>query len=123
MLEFPTLDEARAWYADPDFEALVPLRHQATSSKILFVEGFEAPAGRTDGFGRQCPGTGIDGSPGATPGRPVSDTSEVGHRRDGRLEGTNNKLGVLKRIAFGFVNTDNFGRRALLQMPAMAASP
>ncbi|MGZ8784154.1 MAG: transposase [Acidimicrobiia bacterium] len=53
----------------------------------------------------------------------MSDTSEVGHRRDGRLEGTNNKLGVLKRVAFGFVNTDNFGRRALLQMPAMAASP
>lgn len=42
---------------------------------------------------------------------------------NGRLEGTNNKLGVLKRIAFGFVNADNFGRRALLQMPAMATSP
>lgn len=42
---------------------------------------------------------------------------------NGRLEGTNNKLGVLKRIAYGFVNADNFGRRALLQMPAMATSP
>ncbi|MCJ7755455.1 MAG: ISL3 family transposase [Thermoanaerobaculales bacterium] len=42
---------------------------------------------------------------------------------NGRLEGTNNKLGALKRIAYGFVNSDNFGRRALLQMPAMATSP
>lgn len=42
---------------------------------------------------------------------------------NGRLEGTNNKLGVLKRVAYGFVNADNFARRALLQMPAMATSP
>jgi hypothetical protein len=27
---------------------------------------------------------------------------------NGRIEGTNNKLGVLKRIAYGFVNTANF---------------
>lgn len=42
---------------------------------------------------------------------------------NGRLEGINGKLGVLKRVAYGFVNADNFGRRALLQMPAMATSP
>ena len=33
---------------------------------------------------------------------------------NGRLEGTNNKLGVLKRIAYGFTNPTNFGHRALL---------
>jgi transposase len=38
---------------------------------------------------------------------------------NGRIEGTNNKLGVLKRIAYGFVNTDNFAARALL----VASSP
>jgi transposase len=38
---------------------------------------------------------------------------------NGRIEGTNNKLGVLKRIAYGFVNADNFGARALL----VASSP
>jgi transposase len=47
------------------------------------------------------------------------------HRCDritnGRLEGQNNKLGVLKRIAFGFVNADNFAARALLWCPAMAS--
>jgi hypothetical protein len=33
------------------------------------------------------------------------------------LEGINNKLGVLKRIAYGFVNADNFAARALLWCP------
>ena len=32
----------------------------------------------------------------------------------------NNKLGVLKRVAYGFVNVDNFAARALLQTPGMA---
>lgn len=36
-----------------------------------------------------------------------------------RIEGTNNKLGVLKRVAYGFVNSDNFAARALL----VASSP
>lgn len=47
------------------------------------------------------------------------------HRSDratnGRLEGQNNKLGVLKRIAYGFVNADNFGARALLWCPPMSS--
>lgn len=36
---------------------------------------------------------------------------------NGRLEGVNNKLGVLKRMAYGFVNADNFASRALLLCP------
>lgn len=42
---------------------------------------------------------------------------------NGRLEGTNAKLGVLKRIAYGFVNASNFAHRALLLTPGMASSP
>ena len=42
---------------------------------------------------------------------------------NGPLEGTNNKLGVLKRIAYGFTNAGNFAHRALLLTPAMASSP
>lgn len=38
---------------------------------------------------------------------------------NGRIEGTNNKLGVLKRVAYGFVNTTNFAARALLLTPGM----
>ena len=33
---------------------------------------------------------------------------------NGRIEGTNNKLGVPKSIAYGFVNSDTFAARALL---------
>lgn len=33
---------------------------------------------------------------------------------NGRIEGSNNKLGVLKRIAYGFVNADNFAARGSL---------
>jgi transposase len=40
---------------------------------------------------------------------------------NGRLEGQMNKLGVLKRIADGFVNPDNFGARALLWCPPMSS--
>jgi transposase len=38
---------------------------------------------------------------------------------NGRLEGVNNKLGVLKRIAYGFKNACNFEARALLLCPAV----
>jgi transposase len=40
---------------------------------------------------------------------------------NGRLEGQMNKLGVLKRIAYGFVNPDNFGARALLWCPPVSS--
>ena len=45
---------------------------------------------------------------------------EADRATNGRIEGTNNKLGVLKRIAYGFVNTTNFAARALLLTPGMA---
>ena len=38
---------------------------------------------------------------------------------NGRIEGTDNKIGVLKRIAYGSTNVDNFGARA----PLVASSP
>lgn len=44
-----------------------------------------------------------------------------GRVTNGRLEGQNNKLVVLKRIAYGFVNADNFAARALLWCPPMAS--
>ena len=42
---------------------------------------------------------------------------DAGRITNGRLEGTNNKLGVLKRIAYGFVNIHNFAARAILITP------
>lgn len=41
----------------------------------------------------------------------------AGRISNGRLEGTNNKLGVLKRMAYGFRNADNFAARGLLLCP------
>jgi hypothetical protein len=48
---------------------------------------------------------------------------KAGRISNGRLEGTNNKLGVLKRMAFGFVNADNFEARGLLLCPPRPALP
>lgn len=42
---------------------------------------------------------------------------------NGRIEGTNNKIGVLERVAYGFVDVSNFAARALLLTPSMATSP
>lgn len=47
----------------------------------------------------------------------------AGRISNGRLEGTNNKLGVLKRMAFGFVNASNFEARGLLLCPPRPAHP
>lgn len=41
VLEFPSLEAAHQWYADPEYAELIPLRQEATKSAILIVEGFE----------------------------------------------------------------------------------
>jgi len=41
----------------------------------------------------------------------------------GRIEGTNNRRGVLNRIAFGLTSVANFAARARLLTPGMATSP
>ena len=40
VLEFPSPEAARNWYEDPEYRELIPMRHRATDSRILFVEGF-----------------------------------------------------------------------------------
>jgi uncharacterized protein (DUF1330 family) len=41
VMEFPDLDAARAWYADPDYEAVKPLRQGASETDIVAVAGVE----------------------------------------------------------------------------------
>ena len=41
VLEFPSLEAAHRWYADPAYAELIPLRHASTESVVLFVEGFD----------------------------------------------------------------------------------
>ena len=40
VIEFPSLQHARDWYSDPAYRDLIPLRHEATVSNVLLVEGF-----------------------------------------------------------------------------------
>ena len=42
ILEFPSLENARSWYADPRYEEIIPIRHRATTSQVLLIEGFGA---------------------------------------------------------------------------------
>jgi uncharacterized protein (DUF1330 family) len=44
VLEFPSIEHARAWYADPEYQDLIPLRRDATSSSVLLIEGFAEEA-------------------------------------------------------------------------------
>jgi len=39
VLEFPTLAQARKWYASPEYAPALALRLKAARSKVLLVEG------------------------------------------------------------------------------------
>jgi uncharacterized protein (DUF1330 family) len=39
MLEFPTMEEARAWYHSPGYQAAAPHRKAATDYRVFLVEG------------------------------------------------------------------------------------
>ncbi len=39
VVEFPTMEAARAWYYDPDYEPLIKLRQSGAISKLMLVDG------------------------------------------------------------------------------------
>jgi len=39
VLEFPSLEQARKWYASPEYAPALALRLKAARSKVLLVEG------------------------------------------------------------------------------------
>ncbi len=41
ILEFPSLDQARAWYDDPEYAPLIELRRTGSSAEITLVAGTE----------------------------------------------------------------------------------
>ena len=43
ILEFPTVDEARAWYNSSEYQAIVGERHAAADANAVIVGGFEMP--------------------------------------------------------------------------------
>jgi uncharacterized protein (DUF1330 family) len=43
MLEFPSVDEARAWYDSASYQAARPLRQAAADCNVVILAGFEPP--------------------------------------------------------------------------------
>jgi uncharacterized protein (DUF1330 family) len=39
VIEFPTLDGALGWYRSEDYQELAKIRHEASTAKILVVDG------------------------------------------------------------------------------------
>lgn len=39
ILEFPSMEEAMAWYNSPAYQAAIPHRQKAADYRIMFVEG------------------------------------------------------------------------------------
>ena len=39
VLEFPSLEQARAWYKDPEYAPLIKLRQGGSDAELVLVEG------------------------------------------------------------------------------------
>lgn len=39
MLEFPSVEAAKAWHADPEYQPLIKLRQSGSASEALLVDG------------------------------------------------------------------------------------
>ena len=39
VLEFPSMEEAMAWYHSPAYQAAIPHRQKAADYRVIFVEG------------------------------------------------------------------------------------
>ena len=42
VLEFPSLEQARAWYSSPQYVEAMAIRHRASRGSLLLVEGYDA---------------------------------------------------------------------------------
>jgi uncharacterized protein (DUF1330 family) len=45
ILEFPTVEKARAWWASPEYAPAKALRQAASEARMLLVEGLPVPLG------------------------------------------------------------------------------
>jgi uncharacterized protein (DUF1330 family) len=43
ILEFDSVDAAKAWYESADYQAAIPLRQKAGEANVAIVSGFEMP--------------------------------------------------------------------------------
>jgi len=44
IMEFPTMEEAKAWYNSPEYTEARAYRHKSAKHREIFVEGFSMPA-------------------------------------------------------------------------------
>ena len=44
LVEFPSVEEAKAWYNSPGYQAALPHRMKAADYRAFIVEGFSPPA-------------------------------------------------------------------------------
>jgi len=42
ILEFPSLERAKAWYASPEYRPLCEIRKRASNSRLVIIEGVRA---------------------------------------------------------------------------------
>jgi uncharacterized protein (DUF1330 family) len=45
ILEFPTVERARAWWSSPEYAAAKAMRQASTETRMLLVEGLPVPLG------------------------------------------------------------------------------
>ena len=43
VLEFPTMERARSWYASPEYAPALAIRQRCAKTRMIFVEGVEPP--------------------------------------------------------------------------------
>lgn len=41
VLEFPGADAARAWYASPEYQRILPIRRSSSDGRLVLVQGYE----------------------------------------------------------------------------------
>lgn len=39
IIEFPSMDAARRWYGSPEYQAILGIRHEAASARLIVTEG------------------------------------------------------------------------------------
>lgn len=45
LLEFPTMDHARRWYASPEYTEARQIRESCATGEMILVEGLDVPIG------------------------------------------------------------------------------
>lgn len=41
LMRFPNVEAARAWYADPEYQALCEIRHRTADANLVIVDGID----------------------------------------------------------------------------------